>query len=42
MFNVLERSGHNRTTVAIANKLARVVFAILKTDGGYSENKVCI
>lgn len=29
------------TVVAIANKLARVVYAVLKADIGYTENKVC-
>ncbi len=41
MFNLLERRGHNRTTVAVANKLARVVFAVLHTGNDYDETKVC-
>ncbi|WP_341792650.1 IS110 family transposase [Rickettsia endosymbiont of Ceutorhynchus obstrictus] len=41
MFNLLERCGHNKTTVAIANKLARVVFAVLRTGNDYNETKVC-
>ena len=41
MFNLSERSGHNKTTVAIANKLARVVFAVLRSGNDYIESKVC-
>lgn len=41
MFNLSERRGHNRTIVAIANKLARVVFAVLRNGNDYNENKVC-
>jgi len=41
MFNLLERCGHNKTAVAIANKLARVVFAVLRTGNDYNEPKVC-
>jgi transposase len=37
-----EKRGHNRTVVAIANKLARVVFALLSNNYDYDENKVCI
>jgi transposase len=39
MFNLSERRGHNITVVAVANKLARVVFAVLNND--YNECKVC-
>ncbi|WP_341790531.1 hypothetical protein [Rickettsia endosymbiont of Polydrusus tereticollis] len=41
MFNLSERCGHNKTTVAIANKLARVVFAVLRNGNDYNESKVC-
>jgi transposase len=41
MFNLSERRGYNRTVVAIANKLARVVFAILRNGADYNETKVC-
>jgi transposase len=41
MFNLSERRGHNRTIVAIANKLARVVFAVLNSGNDYVESKVC-
>lgn len=41
MFNLIERSGHNKTIVAIANKLARVVFAVLSSGNDYLESKVC-
>ncbi|WP_341749377.1 IS110 family transposase [Candidatus Tisiphia endosymbiont of Sialis lutaria] len=41
MFNLSERSGHNKTTVAVANKLARVVFAVLSSGNDYTESKVC-
>ncbi|WP_410526197.1 IS110 family RNA-guided transposase [Rickettsia endosymbiont of Urophora cardui] len=41
MFNLSERSSHNKTTVAIANKLARVVFAVLRSGDDYVESKVC-
>ena len=39
VFNLSERRGHNITVVAVANKLARVVFAVLNND--YNEYKVC-
>ncbi|WP_342225052.1 hypothetical protein [Rickettsia endosymbiont of Urophora cardui] len=39
--NKAERSSHNKTTVAIANKLARVVFAVLRSGDDYVESKVC-
>lgn len=39
--NLSERCGANKTVVAIANKLARVVFAVLKSGNNYSEYKVC-
>lgn len=41
MFNLSERNGHNKTTVAVANKLARVVFAVLSSGNDYTESKVC-
>lgn len=41
MFNLVERRGHNKTVVAIANKLARIVFAILKSGNDYLESRVC-
>lgn len=41
MFNLYDRSGHNKTVVAVANKLARVVFAVLSSGNDYVENKVC-
>ena len=41
MFNLVERRGHNRTTVAVANKLARVVFTVLRSSNYYNETKVC-
>lgn len=39
--NLSERCGPNKTVVAVANKLARVVFAVLSNDNDYSEYKVC-
>lgn len=41
IFNLRDRSGHNKTVVAVANKLARVVFAVLSSGNDYVENKVC-
>jgi transposase len=41
MFNLHDRSGHNKTIVAVANKLARVVFAVLSSCNYYVKNKVC-
>lgn len=41
MFNVADRRGHNKTIVAIANKLARVVFAVLRSGSDYAESRVC-
>lgn len=41
MFNLSERCGHSRTVVAVANKLARVVFAVLSSGNNYNESKVC-
>ncbi|MCC8369727.1 MAG: IS110 family transposase [Rickettsia endosymbiont of Oxypoda opaca] len=41
MFNLSERNGHNKTIVAVANKLARVVFAVLSSGNNYTESKVC-
>lgn len=41
MFNLSKRSGHNKTIVAVANKLARVVFAVLSSGNDYLESKVC-
>ncbi len=42
MLILAEKRGHNRTVVAIANKLARVVFALLSNNYDYDESKVCI
>ena len=39
--NLFARAGSNKTVIAIANKLARIVFAVLSTGNSYSENKVC-
>lgn len=39
--NLAERRGYNTSIVAVANKLARVVYAILKGDNEYKEIKVC-
>ena len=41
MFNLADRSCHNKTVVAIANKLARVVYAVLRNENEYTEHKVC-
>jgi len=41
MLNLSERRGHNKTVVAIANKLARIVFAILSSGNKYDESKAC-
>ncbi|CAK9120867.1 Transposase [Rickettsia helvetica] len=41
IFNLIERRGHNKTVVAVANKLARVVFAVLSSSNNYLESKVC-
>jgi hypothetical protein len=41
MFNLAERNGHNKTVIAVANKLARVVFAVLSSGNAYTESKVC-
>jgi transposase len=41
MMNLAERCGHNKTVVAVANKLARVIFSVLSTGEVYAENKVC-
>ena len=41
MFNLAERSCHNKTVVAIANKLARVVYVVLRNENEYNEDKVC-
>lgn len=41
MFSLSERCGHNKTVVAVANKLARVVFAVLRSGNNYNESKVC-
>lgn len=40
MINLAESLGNNLTTVAIANKLARVVYAVLSNDTEYTESKV--
>lgn len=39
--NLSERCGPNKTVVAVANKLAIIVFAVLSSNNGYSEYKVC-
>lgn len=39
--NLFSRAGSNKTVIAIANKLARIVFAVLSSGDDYSENKVC-
>lgn len=41
MLNLSESKGSNRTAVAVANKLARVVYSVLSTDTVYTESKVC-
>ena len=41
MINLQTRRGYNTSVVAVANKLARVVYAVLKNDQPYSEVKVC-
>lgn len=41
MFTLVEKRGHNRTVIAVANKLARVIFAVLNNNS-YDEGKVCI
>ncbi|OZG31693.1 hypothetical protein [Rickettsia endosymbiont of Culicoides newsteadi] len=41
MFKLQERRGYNTSVVAVANKLARVVFTVLRNDQSYSEIKVC-
>ena len=41
IYNLSERCGSNKTVVAVANKLARVVFAVLSSNNDYLENKVC-
>lgn len=42
MLGLNERRGYNRTVVAVANKLARVAYAVLTIDNQYNESKVCI
>lgn len=39
--SLAERRGYNTSVVAVANKLARVVYAVLKSDNKYEEIKVC-
>jgi len=41
MINLQTRRGYNTSVVAVANKLARVVYAVLKNDQPYNEVKVC-
>ena len=41
MFSLAERSCHNKTVVAIANKLARVVYVVLRNGDDYFESKIC-
>lgn len=39
--NLSGRKGYNTSVVAVANKLARVVYAVLKSGNEYEEVKVC-
>lgn len=39
--NLSKRKGYNTSVVAVANKLARVVYAVLKSGNEYEEIKVC-
>ncbi len=41
MINLSSRRGFNTSVVAVANKLARVVYAVLSKGQNYTENKVC-
>lgn len=41
MFDLAERSCHNKTVVAVANKLARIVYVVLHNGNDYVESKVC-
>jgi hypothetical protein len=41
MFDLSQRKGLNKSVVAVANKVARVVFAVLRTGDDYVESKVC-
>jgi hypothetical protein len=41
MFSLAERSCHNKTAVSIANKLARILYAVLRNGDDYNEYKVC-
>ena len=41
MINLSNRRGFNTSVVAVANKLARVVYAVLRSGQNYTENKVC-
>jgi|APCry1669192647_1035423.scaffolds.fasta_scaffold01216_4 transposase len=41
MINLSSRRGFNTSVVAVANKLARVVYAVLSKGQTYTENKVC-
>ncbi len=41
MINLSSRRGFNTSVVAVANKLARVVYAVLGKGQNYTENKVC-
>lgn len=41
MINLSSRRGFNTSVVAVANKLARVVYAVLRSGKDYTEMKVC-
>ena len=41
MINLSSRRGFNTSVVAVANKLARIVYAVLSKGQSYTENKVC-
>ena len=41
MINLQLRRGYNTSVVAVANKLARVVFSVLRGNQTYNELKVC-
>ncbi len=41
VMSLAERKGYNTSVVAVANKLARVVYAVLRNNNVYEEIKVC-
>lgn len=41
MMNLSSRRGFNTSVAAVANKLARVVYAVLSKGQSYTENRVC-